>query len=73
MSLKRFLDAGMLVAGSVFDSRVKPLGSISVASQKRLGYADKNGNWTDRGFDRATTKDYAALEKSRKSRIKSGK
>lgn len=65
MSLKKFLDAGRMVMGSSFDAKVKPLGSMSEATQRRLGYADAAGNWTNRGFDRATSKDYSGLEKSR--------
>ncbi len=71
MGLKKFLDAGRMVAGSTFDNRVKPLGSMTEVTQKRLGYADKNGNWTDRGHDRATSKDYSDLEKSRGMLLKS--
>ncbi|WP_038485444.1 hypothetical protein [Collimonas arenae] len=70
MSLKKFLDAGLMVMGSPYDTKLKPLGSMSGAAQKRQGYADSNGNWTDRGFDRATSTDYQGLEKSRKAVIK---
>ncbi|MQR00958.1 hypothetical protein [Glaciimonas soli] len=73
MGLRKLLDAGLLVMGSRHDGQVKNLADMSSTSLKRQGYADENGNWTDRGFDRATTKDYAVLEKSRQSRIKSGK
>lgn len=73
MNLKKFLDAGRMVMGSPYDKKLKPLGSMSGAAQKRQGYADENGNWTDRGFDRATSVDYQGLEKSRKSRMNSGK
>lgn len=65
-----WLNAGRMVVGSKFDGKVKPLGSMDVPSQQRQGYADKNGNWTDRGFDRATSKDYSGLEKSRTARVK---
>lgn len=71
MSLKKFLDAGRMVMGSSFDAKVKPLGSMSEATQRRLGYADKNGNWTDRGHDRATTQDQLGLEKSSAAFLKS--
>jgi len=73
MGLRKLLDAGLMVMGSPHDGRVKNLADMSSTSLKRQGYADENGNWTDRGFDRATTKDYADLEKSRKSRMKSWK
>ena len=73
MNLKKFLDAGQMVMGSAFDKRLKPLGSISEAAQKRLGYTDSNGNWTDRGFDRATSADYQKLEQSRKAFLKTRK
>ena len=73
MSLKKFLDAGRMVMGSSFDAKVKPLGDMDVPTQQRQGYADKSGNWTDRGFDRATSKDYQSLEKSRVARLKAEK
>jgi hypothetical protein len=73
MSLKKFLDAGRMVMGSPFDKTVKPLGDMSTATQQRLKYADQNGNWTDRGHDRATTKDYQMLERSRIARSKATK
>lgn len=73
MGLKDLLNAGQMVMGSKFDGKVKPLGEMSVATQQREGYADQNGCWTDRGFDRATTKDYQGLEKSRIARSKAGK
>jgi hypothetical protein len=66
VSLKKHLDAGKLVIGSAFDGKVKPLGSISLAVQKRLGYMDKNEYLTDRGFDRLTTKDDNKLNAARK-------
>lgn len=73
MGLRDWLNSGRMVAGSPFDSKVKPLGSMNVATQQRLGYADKNGNWTDRGHDRATSRDHSVLEKSRLARLKAGK
>jgi hypothetical protein len=73
MGLKNFLDQGRMVLNSSFDGKVKPLGSIDLTTQRRLGYANKDGNWTDRGFDRATSKDYGNLEKSRLARSKASK
>ncbi len=73
MGLKEFLDAGQMVMGSPFDNKVKPLGSMSEVAQRRLGYADKDGLWTDRGYDRATSTDYKRLEQSRISKMKSEK
>lgn len=73
MGLKEFLDAGRMVMGSSFENKVKPLGSMSDSTQRRLGYADKDGLWTDRGYDRATSADYKRLEQSRISRMKSEK
>ena len=66
MSLKKHLDAGKMVIGSPFDNKVKPLGSMSITSQKQQGYMDQNENWTDRGYDRATSQDYKKLEAARK-------
>lgn len=73
MSLKKQLDAGIPVVGSKFDGKIKPLGAISDAAQKRHGYADVKGYWTDRGYNRATSADFANLEKSRVARQRSGK
>lgn len=70
MGLKKFLDEGRMVMGSSFDTKVKPLGCMSETTQRRQGYADASGNWTDRGYDRATTKDYQGLERSRVDRLK---
>jgi hypothetical protein len=67
------LDAGLMVMGSKADGRVKNMADMSLSSQRRLGYTDKNGNWTDRGFDRATSADYDMLEKSRKAAIRNKK
>ncbi|MDQ9168809.1 hypothetical protein Q8A64_00125 [Oxalobacteraceae bacterium R-40] len=68
MGLKKLLDAGMMVIGSPYDGKVKSMGEMSERSQKTQGYTDSNGFWTDRGHDRATSKDYANLEKSRRVR-----
>lgn len=73
MGLKKFLDAGRMVMGSSLDAKLKPLSSMDVTSQQRQGYADKNGNWTDRGFDRATSTDYQGLERSRQATIRTKK
>lgn len=71
--MKKFLDAGRMVMGSSFDAKVKPLGSMTEVTQRRLGYADINGNWTDRGHDRATSEDYCSLEKFRTALVKAKK
>lgn len=73
MGLKDLLDSGRMVVGSEYDNKVKPLGEMSEAAQKRNGYADANGSWTDRGYDRATSQDYDNLEKSRQARNKGSK
>jgi hypothetical protein len=73
MGLMDWLNAGRMVKGSKFDGKVKPLGEMSTTTQQRKGYADKNGCWTDLGFDRATSKDYSGLEKSRIARLKAEK
>jgi hypothetical protein len=70
MGLREWLDAGRMVVGSVFDNKIKPLGEMSERAQRREGYTDENGNWTDRGYDRGTSKDYANLERSRRARMK---
>lgn len=71
MGLREWLDAGRMVVGSAFDNnKIKSLGEMSERSQRREGYADENGNWTDRGYDRAKSEDYANLEKSRRARMK---
>jgi len=71
MGIKQWLDSGRVVVGSEFDGKVKPLGEMSQAAQQRNGYADRNGYWTDRGYDRATSNDYENLEKSRLARQES--
>ncbi|NHZ38582.1 hypothetical protein [Massilia aquatica] len=73
MGLKDFLNGGRMVKGSSFDTKLKPLGSMSETTQRRLGYADASGNWTDRGYDRATSRDYQGLEKSRHAMLKAKK
>jgi len=73
VSLKKLLDSGGMVAGSKFDGKVKSLGEMSSSAQQRNGYADSSGNWTDRGYDRATSKDYQNLEKSRQARMRTPK
>ena len=46
---------------------------MTEVTQRRLGYADINGNWTDRGHDRATSEDYCSLEKFRTALVKAKK
>ncbi|PWF44006.1 hypothetical protein [Massilia glaciei] len=73
MSLKKLLDAGQWVPGTKFDAKIKPLGEMSEAAQRRLGYTDADGYWTERGVNRATTRDNDLMRKSTIARAKSGK
>jgi hypothetical protein len=59
--LTEFLDAGGRVNGSQYDKRITPLIDMSEAAKKRWGYADADGYWTDRAWDRATSADYQKL------------
>lgn len=67
MGLKDLLNAGICIAGSAYDHRVKPLGEMSETAQRRQGYTDKDGFWTERGHDRATTRDHDLMAKSTKA------
>jgi hypothetical protein len=72
MTLKQLLDAGMSVIGTKFD-KGPGLGGMSEAAQKRHGYLDSNGYWTDRGWNRANTKDVNAVHQGTRARFKSGR
>ena len=70
MRLRDLFKVGRPVVGSSLDRKLKPLVEISEAAQKRLGYADSQGYWTDKGYDRATTRDYERLDAATRMRRK---
>ena len=61
MGLLDFLFGGGDVVGSDYDGKVGNLTDMDGASAKRHGYADEDGYWTDRGYQRATSEDYDRL------------
>lgn len=72
MGLKKFLNAGNSVIGSKYDGNVKPLSEMSEAAQKRNGYTDANGYFTELGYDRMTSVDDKKLRAGWKARLRSG-
>lgn len=72
MTLKQLLDAGMSVIGTKFD-KGPGLGGMSEAAQKRHGYLDSNGYWTDRGWNRANTKDVNDVHRGALEQARAGK
>ena len=60
-----FLFGGGEVTGSDYDGKVGNLTDMDDRSAKRLGYADRDGYWTDRGYHRATSEDYDRLRRDR--------
>lgn len=61
MKLKDILDAELMVLGSPLDGKVPNLFDMNPTSARRLGYLDENDCMTDRGYNRATSADYAKL------------
>jgi hypothetical protein len=61
MGLRDFLKNGGEVVGSQYDGKVENLLDMSIESATKQGYSDKDGYWTDLGYQRATTKDYEDL------------
>ncbi len=61
MGLKDYLKEGGEVLGSPFDGKVKNRSDFDSTTAKRLGYMDADEFWTDKGYRRATTEDYARL------------
>lgn len=73
MKLSDFLDAGNMVLNSPFDKKLKPLGEMSLAAQRRHGYIDEDEYWTERGFNRATSSDITKLDASSRQLRRLGK
>lgn len=53
-----FLNAGIPIADSPINNKVKSVGDMSFASQRRHGYATPEGDYTDRGEMRFTKRDW---------------
>lgn len=73
MGLRKFLSTGQSVIGSKYDGKIKPLGEIPESSQKRLGYTDESGYFTELGYNRLTSADDRKLYAGWKARLRSGK
>lgn len=69
MSLKKLLDAGLSVIGTRYD-KGPGMSEMSIGAQRRHGYLGNDDFWTDRGWNRANSKDQDMLEKSTRARAK---
>lgn len=67
MSLRKKLDEGQMVVGSLFDGKIRNLSDMDEGHARRYGYMDEGGFWTDRGYDRATSTDYDRLDRAREA------
>ena len=72
MSLKKLLDAGLSVIGTKYD-RGPGMAEMSIAAQKRHRYLGKDEFWTERGWNRANTKDHDKMEQATRARAKAVK
>lgn len=57
MKLCNLLDRDLSVVGTTFDT-LKPLSDMHESAAKRLGYMNRDGYWTERGYNRATSADW---------------
>lgn len=69
MKLSDLLNRDRSVVGTSFD-RLKPLSDMRESAAKRLRYMDRDGYWTERGYNRATSLDWDRFQLAHEAFLK---